>query len=97
MAAAPANANGTESLGQHAMASPATAQARPLNRPTLRPSLRAAASAAVRDLALIAMLDSASAPKAPTNDPGEFSTSTDSDDDNSALWIDEAFEELTLM
>jgi hypothetical protein len=73
-----------------------TTSVRPSSRPTFRPTFRTAAPAALQDVALIAVLDSAAAPRAEVDEVFKLRPSAAGDDD-SVLWIDDAFEELTLM
>jgi hypothetical protein len=73
-----------------------TTAVRSLNRPSFRPSLKAITPAALQDLALIAALDSAAAPKAEINEGFTLRAATYADDE-SFEWIDDAFEALTLM
>ena len=73
-----------------------TTPARLLSRPTFRPSSRTASRPALQDLALIAVVDSADVPRDELDEGFKLRSSGDVDDD-SALWIDEAFEALTLI
>jgi hypothetical protein len=81
---------------QLAAAVPVTTSVQFPSRSAFRPSSRSATSPALRDLALIAVLDSAAAPSAESHDQSSVNSPTD-DANDSVEWIDEAFEALTLM
>jgi hypothetical protein len=66
------------------------------SRSAFRPSSKSAASPALHDLALIAVLDPIVAPRADDHDQSSVISSADKTDD-SVEWIDDAFEAFTLM